>query len=132
MRVLLLDLDTLRPDHLSCYGYKRETSPTLDSIAKDAMIFENYHCNDAPCLPSRAGLNTGMYGIHSGIINHGGNTADLRNFGAKRGFKSPYSENNIFALFRKKDYYTASISTFGERHSSYWFHTGCQRGSKCW
>ena len=29
MRILFLDLDTLRPDHLGCYGYQRNTSPTL-------------------------------------------------------------------------------------------------------
>ena len=33
MRLLYLDLDTLRPDHLGCYGYHRDTSPTIDRIA---------------------------------------------------------------------------------------------------
>ena len=33
MRILYLDLDTLRPDHLGCYGYPRDTSPHIDRIA---------------------------------------------------------------------------------------------------
>ena len=56
MKFLMLDLDTLRPDHLGCYGYYRHTSPNLDAIASDGMRFDNYHCSDAPCLPSRAPL----------------------------------------------------------------------------
>ena len=78
MRILMLDLDTLRPDHLHCYGYERETSPVIDSICEDGMRFENYHCSDAPCLPSRAALLTGRFGIHNGAVNHGGMAADLR------------------------------------------------------
>ena len=35
MNILMLDLDTLRPDHMSCYGYQRLTTPFLDSIAED-------------------------------------------------------------------------------------------------
>jgi len=34
MKVLFLDLDTLRPDHLGCYGYHRNTSPNIDRIAR--------------------------------------------------------------------------------------------------
>ena len=60
MKFLMLDLDTLRPDHLGCYGYHRNTSPNIDEIASDSLLFENYHCSDAPCLPSRAALTTGM------------------------------------------------------------------------
>lgn len=52
MRIIYLDIDTLRPDHLGCYGYKRNTSPNIDLIAKDGVTFTNYYCSDAPCLPS--------------------------------------------------------------------------------
>ena len=34
MRILMLDIDTLRPDHLGCYGYHRNTSPNIDRIAQ--------------------------------------------------------------------------------------------------
>ena len=39
--VLLISLDTLRADHLSCYGYPRATSPHIDRVAKEGVLFEN-------------------------------------------------------------------------------------------
>ena len=42
MRVLFIDIDTLRPDHMSCYGYSRLTTPNLDRVAKDGVRFNNY------------------------------------------------------------------------------------------
>ena len=124
MRILMLDLDTLRPDHLSCYGYSRKTSPAIDSVAEDGILFENYHCSDAPCLPSRAALTTGRFGIHNGVVNHGGLAADLRLTGIDRGFKDPRLENNLFHIFRRAGLHTASVSPFAERHSAFWFNAG--------
>ena len=87
MRILYLDLDTLRPDHLGCYGYPRATSPHIDSIAARGMRFERVYCSDAPCLPSRAALTTGLFGIHNGVVNHGDRwpTARRRH---ERGFRT--------------------------------------------
>ena len=56
MNVLFIDIDTLRPDHMGCYGYGRNTTPNIDAIAKEGVRFDNYYCSDAPCLPSRAAL----------------------------------------------------------------------------
>lgn len=131
MKILMLDLDTLRPDHLGCYGYYRNTSPNIDSIARDSMQFENYHCSDAPCLPSRAALTTGMFGIHNGAINHGDTTADLRIYGEGRGFKDPVLTGNLFYQFRHAGMHTATISSFAERHSSYWFNAGFNEIVNC-
>ena len=88
MRILIFDLDTLRPDHLSCYGYHRNTSPNIDRIASEGVRFDNYYTPDAPCLPSRAALVTGMPGIHNGAVGHNGTCADLRLEGQSRGFRS--------------------------------------------
>ena len=54
MRVLLFDIDTLRADHMGCYGYGRNTTPVMDEIAKEGVRFDDYYCPNAPCLPSRA------------------------------------------------------------------------------
>ncbi|MCK9477952.1 MAG: sulfatase [Firmicutes bacterium] len=124
MRVLFLDIDTLRPDHMSCYGYKRLTTPNIDEIAKEGVVFENYYCSDAPCLPSRASLISGMFGIHNGAVGHGGTCADRRPYGKERGFSDPIDNHNFNNLFRRAGMHTASISTFSERHSSYWFQAG--------
>ena len=72
MRILYVDIDTLRPDHLGCYGYPRATSTNIDKVAEDSVRFTDVYCSDAPCLPSRAALMTGRFGIHTGCVGHGG------------------------------------------------------------
>ena len=124
MRILMLDLDTLRPDHLGCYGYARNTSPALDSIARDGVRFDHYHCTDAPCLPSRAALISGRFGIHNGVVNHGGLAADMRPTGIDRDFSDQMLDHSLFYTFRRAGFHTASINSFAERHSSYWFNAG--------
>ena len=39
MKILYVDIDTLRPDHLGCYGYARNTSENIDAIARDGVRF---------------------------------------------------------------------------------------------
>lgn len=124
MKVLMLDLDTLRPDHMGCYGYFRNTTPVLDGIAAEGARFTHYHCSDAPCLPSRAALCSGRFGYHNGAVGHGGLPGDMRLTGIDRGFQDQRDTNNFFNLFRKAGMFTASISPFAERHSSYWFTAG--------
>jgi arylsulfatase A-like enzyme len=124
MRVLFLDLDTLRPDHLGCYGYHRNTSPTLDAIAREGMRFEQYFCSDAPCLPSRAALMSGRFGIHTGVVGHGGTAADMRLQGADRRFRDRMDREALPAIFRRAGMHTASISPFTERHSAWWCYAG--------
>ena len=124
MRVLLIDLDTLRPDHMGCYGYYRNTTPNIDKISAEGVRFDNHFCADAPCLPSRAGLITGMFGIRSGMVGHGGTAADRKHLGESRDFRDALDMGNFINVFRKAGLKTTSISTFAERHSSYWFNAG--------
>ncbi|HCE46235.1 MAG TPA: sulfatase [Lentisphaeria bacterium] len=124
MRILYLDLDTLRPDHLGCYGYHRDTSPNIDSIAKQGMRFDNYYCSDAPCLPSRTAMMSGRFGIHTGVVNHGGLCADFRHEGRERNFRDKLDSESIPGMLRKAGMKTVSISPFAERHSSYSFLAG--------
>ena len=124
MKMLMLDIDTLRADHLGCYGYSRDTSPAIDSIARDGVVFTDYYCSDAPCLPSRAALFTGRFGIHSGVVNHGGLAADMRLEGETRGFRDARAVSNLPALLRLYGMHTVSVSTFPERHGAWWFNAG--------
>lgn len=124
MKVLMFDIDTLRSDHMGCYGYKRSTTPTIDSIAKDGVVFDDYYCPNAPCLPSRASLITGQYGIHTGVVGHGGTAADMRLQGRDRHFTDHFSECGLFMQFRRAGMHTVSFSTFPERHSAWWFNSG--------
>lgn len=58
--VILIIVDTLRPDHLSCYGYHRYTSPALDSLAESGTVWLNAYSQAPWTLPSHATIWTGM------------------------------------------------------------------------
>ncbi|HEY7096057.1 MAG TPA: sulfatase [Terriglobales bacterium] len=59
--VLVVVVDTLRADHLSCYGYARPTSLNLDRMAKQGVLFENAISAASWSLPSHASMLTGRY-----------------------------------------------------------------------
>lgn len=124
MRILFVDIDTLRPDHMGCYGYHRNTTPNMDRVCEEGVRFDNYYCSDAPCLPSRAALVSGMFGIRNGAVGHGGTVGDRRLTGPEREFTDIQDECNFHNIFRRAGMHTASVSTFAERHSSWWFNSG--------
>jgi arylsulfatase A-like enzyme len=124
MRILYIDIDTLRADHLGCYGYHRDTSPNIDAIAKDGTIFSQCYASDVPCLPSRAALFTGRFGIHTGIVGHGGTAADMRLTGLDRGFDDARKSLHWPSILRGSQYYPVTITPYAERHSAYWFYAG--------
>lgn len=124
MRIIYFDIDTLRADHLGCYGYHRNTSPNIDKIANEGVKFTNCFCSDSPCLPSRASLFSGRFGIHTGIVGHGGTAADMRLTGRDREFFDEYAVQNWMWQLRRSKFYTVSISPYAERHSAFWFYSG--------
>lgn len=63
-RVILISIDTLRADHLGCYGYARETSPHIDALAADSAKFNNTYASSPWTLPSHVSLLTSLHGIH--------------------------------------------------------------------
>ncbi|MFG0316815.1 MAG: sulfatase [Planctomycetota bacterium JB042] len=69
--LLLISLDTLRADHLSCYGYARPTSPFLDRFAGGAVRFEHCLAPSSHTLPSHASLLTGRLPVEHGVVNDG-------------------------------------------------------------
>src|ERR1043165_5494049 len=107
MRVLYIDIDSQRPDHLGCYGYHRNTSPNMDRLAANGVRFENNYVTDAPCLPSRTALWTGRFGIHTGVVNHGGVAADPFIQGINRGFRSKLGATNWMTCLTKLGMKTA-------------------------
>jgi len=58
--ILLYVVDALRSDHLSCYGYSRQTSPNLDSFAKNSSLFINCYANSSWTKSSAATILTGL------------------------------------------------------------------------
>ena len=62
--IILISCDTMRADHLSCYGYGRETSPNLDAFAREAVLFENAVTPETWTLPAHTSMLTGLYPAH--------------------------------------------------------------------
>jgi arylsulfatase A-like enzyme len=124
MRILYIDVDSLRPDHLGCYGYHRNTSPNIDAVCADGLRFTNCYTPDAPCLPSRTALYTGRFGIMTGVVGHGGTAADLRIQGKSRGFRDWVERFSLPSQLQNAGFHTAQISPFGQRHAARQFYAG--------
>jgi choline-sulfatase len=125
MRILYIDIDSLRPDHLGCYGYHRATSPAIDRIAREGVIFEKCYTPDAPCLPSRTALYSGRFGIQTGVVGHGGTASQPKIQGPEtRHFRDRFDEDGLARQLQDLGFHTAMISPFGQRHAAHWFYAG--------
>jgi arylsulfatase A-like enzyme len=80
--VILVTIDTLRADHLSSYGYARPTSPFLDRLAKEGVLFEEAFAASSMTAPCHAALFTGLYPLQNGVRmnDQGFAAADKRPF----------------------------------------------------
>jgi arylsulfatase A-like enzyme len=75
--LLLLLVDTLRADHLGCYGYEmRPTSPTLDSLAASGVLFESAYAQWTRTAPSHATIFSGLYPHDHGLLANGGRLSE--------------------------------------------------------
>jgi arylsulfatase A-like enzyme len=59
--VVLITVESLRADHVGAYGYARETTPTLDTLASEGIVFENAYAVTSWTLPAHASILTGLY-----------------------------------------------------------------------
>lgn len=67
MNVIWFVLDTLRADHLSCYDYFRETSPNIDKLAEEGILFEDSYASAIATGPGFTSLFTGLAAINHGF-----------------------------------------------------------------
>ena len=63
-RVLLISIDTLRADHLGCYGYSRDTSPNIDTLAGQSILYSHAISSAPLTLPSHSSMLTGLTPPH--------------------------------------------------------------------
>ena len=117
MRVLIVDIDSCRPDHLGCYGYERNTSPTIDRLAAEGVRFENCFASDTPCMPSRTALITCRFGAKNGVVTHWGSGQWYREPGTNA---SPDYERIMAPTHLSREgITTATVSIFAQRHLAY-------------
>ncbi len=65
--VILITIDTVRADHLGCYGYKDIQTPTIDALAHDGILFERAISQVPLTWPSHAAILTGTYPFQNGV-----------------------------------------------------------------
>ena len=87
--IILIVIDTLRADHLGCYGYFRDTSPNIDAFAEQAVFFEQAYAPMATTLPSHTSLFTGLYPLEHGVESNVGD--DGEPFNPKPGMR-PFTQ----------------------------------------
>lgn len=67
--VILIVLDTARADRFSCLGYERKTSPNIDGLASQGIVYERAYTTNFWTLPSHASLFTGLYPSQAGATS---------------------------------------------------------------
>jgi arylsulfatase A-like enzyme/Flp pilus assembly protein TadD len=68
--VLLISIDTCRADYLSCYGYHRPTTPNIDNLSEQSVLFKNVVSAAPITLPSHSSMLTGTIPAYHGVHNN--------------------------------------------------------------
>lgn len=74
--IILIEVDTLRADHLSCYGYKRKTTPHIDNFSQKANFYQNCITTSPWTTPSVGSIFTSQY---PSVLGYKGERAQLKN-----------------------------------------------------
>ncbi len=75
--IVLISIDTCRADYLSCYGYHRKTTPNIDTVAKNGVLFTNVVTSVPITLPAHSSMLTGTIPPYHGA--HDNNNYKLAN-----------------------------------------------------
>ncbi|MFH1313388.1 MAG: sulfatase [Candidatus Eisenbacteria bacterium] len=97
---IVILMDAVRPDHLGCYGYKRDTSPRIDRLAADGVVFENAIAEAPWTLPSIATILSSTF-----PCQHGAKRVEGANVGMKD------REITFVELLAQAGYKTCAMST---------------------
>jgi arylsulfatase A-like enzyme len=95
--IVLFSIDTLRPDHLGCYGYPRKTSPRMDQLAAEGALFENAISSSSWTLPAHCALFTGLADSVHGCQDMDQRLADDRETLAERLAALGYATAGFFS-----------------------------------
>jgi arylsulfatase len=105
LSVILITVDTLRADHLGAYGYGRQTSPNLDALAKESVLFRNDFSQSSETNPSLGSLLTSYFPHETNVM-------------ANR-FALPPGVDTLAEILHKHGYQTgAVVSNFTLRRGS--------------
>lgn len=128
--VLFITLSALRQDHLGCYGYKKNTSPHIDQISREGIMFTQAISQATWSLPSVSSVLTSTYPMYHNATYFGDtlNNSLLtlpQILGGKNystGFIGPYALSKIKGLNRGFEFFNTGIKDFKELFSSFYRH----------
>lgn len=127
--IILIGIDTLRADHLSCYNYPIKTSPSIDAFAQNATVFEQSISSSSWTLPSFASILTGLY--HH---EHLAGIPCKKNENDKRDFPHTILIDSLTTLaevLKKQGYTTAAFTEGGIMSPEFGFAQGFEFFKVC-
>ncbi|MCK4669948.1 MAG: sulfatase [Nanoarchaeota archaeon] len=113
--VIVILVDAFRPDHLSMFGYQKETDKHLKVLAKDNILFRNHFSTSNATAPSLASLFTGKYPNHHGVLHQLPYNQDEE----FTNFEKAQAEFWLPSFLRDKGYETIGVDWLGM-----WFQKG--------
>jgi len=125
LSVVLVSVDTLRADHLGAYGGKRPTSPNLDRLAREGVLFERVISQAPWTTPSHMSMLTSMYPSQHGVNEGFGELTDY--FRGKKGYPVLGDGATTLAeVLRDRGYMTLALTGGGPVSGQLGFHQGFQ------
>lgn len=109
--VILISLDTLRSDRLGCYGYERDTSPNIDSLAKESVLFSQCFAQAPYTITSHISMLTGLW-----PVNHGTYSTTYH--------KLDKSIITLAEILRLQDYFTGAFTGGGAMSAFFGYSKG--------
>jgi arylsulfatase A-like enzyme/Flp pilus assembly protein TadD len=154
--VILITIDTVRADHLGCYGYSKIQTPTLDALAHDGILFNRAISQVPLTWPSHTAILTGTYPFQNGVQDFTGQPLDPQFRSVAQAFKkngyatgavvSAYVLDRVWGLARGFDFYDDAFApeTFQQKdlglvdrkadpsvtHALRWLTRGRQQGTR--
>ena len=114
--VVMISIDTLRADHLSLYGYSRETSPRIDALARRGVTFDNAFAHSPKTAVSHMSLFTGLTPEAHGV----------RQWAKVSSRRLSDDIPTLASLLQDAGYYTAAITSGGHMRAELGFDDGMQ------
>ncbi|HSE42774.1 MAG TPA: sulfatase [Acidobacteriota bacterium] len=108
--IVLITIDTLRSDHCTPYGYKRDTTPFMSTLAQQGSLFENVYAPMPTTGPSHSTMFTSRYPLSHGVV--------------KNGYVLPKEEVTIAEILQQNGYTTAAVVSSFALNSKFGLNQG--------